>query len=56
MWISERKEIPPKEWYHNPELTNSDNQTVAMLLVSRYIIPPKEWCYDPLKNFDEYTL
>ena len=35
--------IPPKEWYHSPELQNNSGMTVAMRLANRGVIPPKEW-------------
>ena len=38
--------IPPKEWYHDPELRNKANWTVAMFLIKKNIIPPEEWMYD----------
>ena len=37
------KIIPPKEWYHSPELKNDRGETVALLLAYHRKIPPKEW-------------
>lgn len=39
--------IPPKEWYHRPELSDKYGWTVAKWLAFRDIIPPKEWYHSP---------
>ena len=33
--------ISPKEWEHDPNLTNKNSYTVAMILAFKGIIPPK---------------
>ena len=33
--------IPPKEWYHDPNIKNNYGDTVAMILAYKGIIPPK---------------
>ena len=43
MLLAKREIIPPKEWYHKPELKNDLCHTVAMYLAVYGIIPPKEW-------------
>ena len=43
MYLARYGVVPPKEWQHNPSLTNDNNETVAILLASNGIVPPKEW-------------
>ncbi len=33
--------IPPKEYNHDPNISNEDGDTVAMILASKGIMPPK---------------
>ena len=47
MFFAYKGIIPPKEWYHDPNLRNINGYTVAMTLASKGIIPPKEWHHDP---------
>ena len=35
------KKIPDKKYYHNPNITNDNGWTVAMILASNGIIPSK---------------
>lgn len=35
--------IPPKQWYHKPEIKTTEGWTVAMYLAFNKIIPPYEW-------------
>lgn len=37
----------PKEWRHDPYITNTNNCTVAMCYAFKGIIPPKEWYHTP---------
>lgn len=39
--------IPPKQWYHEPELRCSSKKTTAMWLALHGIVPPKEWEHEP---------
>ena len=40
MILSEhRHNIPPKEWRHNPNITNNIGNTVAIILAKNMIIP-----------------
>ena len=39
--------LPPKEWCHDPSITDINKCTVAMILIRNGIIPPKEWIHDP---------
>ena len=48
---NKRKKIP-KQWQHDPTLTNKYKCTVAMFFAHNGIIPPKEWQHDP--NMKEY--
>ena len=48
MWLAFKGIIPPKEWYHNPEIKNSYNDTVAILLAGNKIIPLHEWYHSPV--------
>ena len=43
MWFAFRGIIPPKEWYHDPNLEVEDGMTVATILALSGIPPPKEW-------------
>ena len=44
MIYAEHGVIPPKEWEHDPLLTDSEGWTVAMLIADCCErIPPKEW-------------
>ena len=43
MYLSWKGIIPPKEWYHEPELKDRWNNTVASRLVFSKLIPPEEW-------------
>jgi len=38
--------IPPKEWYHDPTLTNKNGYTVAEILIDNKIAPPGIWACD----------
>ena len=51
MILAENNKIIPKEWHHNPALTNSKHETVAMIMRKNGFTPPKEWIYDG--NFDK---
>ena len=35
--------IPPKEWYHNPEIKDKDSNTVCYYLWDNGIIVPDNW-------------
>lgn len=35
--------IPPKEWYHDPELTDNNGHTVSYYLKENNIKVPEEW-------------
>jgi len=43
MILAYNGKVPPKEWYHDPSITNKNGCTVAMVLASKREIPPKEW-------------
>ena len=43
MYLASKGVIPPKEWYHNPELRNSNGETVEDILRQKGINVPKEW-------------
>ena len=45
--------IPPKEYFHDPELKDKFGNTVALTLIKRGIIPPSEWLY-PNEKLLEY--
>ena len=47
MLLAKKGIIPPKEYYHDPNIKNNDGDTVAILLARNGIIPPKEWHHDP---------
>ena len=47
MCLAENEIIPPKEWYHNPNINSKYFNTVAEILANKGIIPPKEGlCYN----------
>ena len=47
--------IPPKEWHHDPELLEDNNEgTIALKLAKKGIIPPKEWHHSPLRYDDNH--
>jgi len=47
MLLAKNGIVPPKEWYHDPNIKNDWSETVAILLARNGILPPKEWlCYD----------
>ena len=43
MYLASNGIIPPKEWYHNPELRNNKGETVEDILTQKNIEVPKEW-------------
>lgn len=47
MILADKGITPPKEWHHNPTLSDEWGYTVAMTLSSKGITPPKEWLHDP---------
>ena len=42
-------QIPNKENYHEPWISNKDGETVAYLLIINGIEVPNEWLYDSSK-------
>ena len=58
MILSEhRHNIPPKEWRHDPNITNNIGNTVAIILAKNMIIPPERWEHDPnIKNKNNKTV
>ena len=48
---------PPRSWYHNPSLQNSEGLTVAMCLAANKIIPDSLWHHDPsIKDKDGFPV
>ena len=43
MWLASNGIIPSKEWHHDPNLRDTGDYTVAMILAYKGIVPPKEW-------------
>ncbi len=43
MYLTWKKITAPKEYYHDPIMTDMFGYTVAILLALNGIIPPKEW-------------
>ena len=35
-----KKKIPNKSYYHNPNITDKDGNTVAMIMIMNGIVPP----------------
>lgn len=47
MYLAKEGITPPKEWYHDPNLINSNGNTVAHCFAENGHIPPKEWTINP---------
>lgn len=45
-FIKSGKEIEEK-WYHDPEIQNSEGNTVAMILLKMNKSIPERWMHDP---------
>ncbi len=43
MLLAYKSIIAPKEWHHDPNLTNKYGWTVAHYLADKGVIPSKEW-------------
>lgn len=50
MFLARNKIIPPKLWYHNPNIKNKDNKTVSDYLKQKGIPIPNEWYNVKIKN------
>ena len=50
MFLANKGIIPPKEWLHNPNITNRYNETVSDLLKGSNIPVPNEWYDDKMKD------
>ena len=48
MILAKNKIIPPKQWYHKPDLQGKDNYTTAMYIADNCkCIPDECWNHDP---------
>ncbi len=43
MLLASKGIVPPKEWYHDPKLTNNNNKTVEYYLNRNNITVPDKW-------------
>ena len=50
MHLANNKIIPPKEWYHNPNIRDNNHHTVAHYLKTHNIPVPNEWYDESMKN------
>lgn len=53
MFLARNKIIPPKLWYHNPNIKNKDNKTVSDYLKQKGIPIPNEWYNVKMKNIEK---
>ena len=44
--------IPPKEWIHDPNITNKNNKTVADILKEEHLPIPNEWYDNNMKDVE----
>ena len=50
MHLANNKIIPPKEWYHNPNIRDNNHHTVAHYLKTHNIPVPNEWYDESMKD------